>query len=331
MPPSIRRATSQDIPAMVDLLVMDAQARRSLDSTLWPLAADPAARIKSALDRGLAESNPSAQELWILAEASGQLVGITHAMIVPVPPIYGVAASPGLFLDDCFTTAQAPPDTAEALLAATEVALRAAGAGGLIASHPVAGPWRPLFERHGYEPVTLYVAKHGCSAQGLPASLRPARPEDVTSIVKLSAVHRSTLARLNPRFWPLHPDADSRFKAWMSHSLTLADRDMVVADSPDGMHGYIIAQPVSRLLIPAVHEARAIGLVDDFFDQDFANVSTLEDGGATAANLLSAAEDAFARRTFASALVICPVAWTSKRALLDRQGYRTAKLWMLKR
>ena len=103
---------------MVDLLVVDAQARRSLDPTLWPLAADPAARIKTALDRGLADSGPSAQEIWLLAEASGRLVGIAHAMIVPVPPIYGVEASPGLFLDDCFTTPEAPSDTAEVLLVA---------------------------------------------------------------------------------------------------------------------------------------------------------------------------------------------------------------------
>ncbi len=316
---------------MADLLVLDAEQRRSVDPALWPLAADAAARIESALHRGLAGPNPSAQELWLLAEISGRLVGITHAMIVPVPPIYGVAASPGLFLDDCFTRPDAPPETAEALLAATEVALRAAGAGDLIASHPAAGPWRPLYERHGYAPVTLYMAKHGFSVHELPSGLRSARPEDVPGIVKLSADHRRTLAQLNPRFWPLHPDADGRFKTWMSYSLTLADRDMIVAGGPDEMHGYVIAQPVSRLLMPAAHDIGAIGVVDDFYDQDFANVLALSNGGATAGKLISAAESAFVRRSFAAALVVCPAAWTSKAALLERQGYRTAKLWMLKR
>ena len=329
--PFIRRATSRDIPGMVDILLFDAERRRALDPALWPLTADASARIATALDRGLAGANPSARELWLLAETSGQLVGITHAMIVPAPPIYGVAVSPGLFLDDCFTTPEAPSGTAEALLAATEGALRDAGAGGLSASHPAAGPWRPLYESHGYEPVTLYMAKHGFSVHDLPSDLRRARREDVQHIINLSADHRSTLARLNPRFWPPHPEADARFKAWMSYSLTLADRDMIVADASDGMHGYIIAQPVSRLLIPAVHEIGAIGVIDDWFDRDFADVSTLVGGGATAANLLAAAESAFARRAFASALVVCPAAWTSKAALLERHGYRTAKVWMLKR
>lgn len=331
MAPLIRRATAQDIPGMAGLLVMDAERRRLLDPALWTLAANSSALIESALDRGLAGSNTSTQELWLLAETSGRLVGITHAMIVPVPPVYGVAASPGLFLDDCCTAPDAPPDTAEALLVATEVALRAAGAGDLIASYTAAGPWRPLYERHGYQPVTLYMAKHGFSAHDLSAGLRSARPEDVPGIVMLSADHRRTLAGLNPRFWPLHPDADIRFKAWMNHSLTLTDRDMIVAGGADEMHGYAIAQSVSRLLIPAGHEIGAIGVVDDFYDQDFANVAALSNGGATAAKLLSAAESAFARRVFASALVVCPAAWTSKAELLKQRGYRVAKLWMLKR
>ena len=328
MPPQIRGATAKDILGMAALLVMDAERRCLLDPALWPLAANPSDHIKSALDRGLAASNPASQELWLLAEASGRLVGLTHAMIVPVPPIYGAAASPGLFLDDCFTTPDAPPETAEALLVATEAALRSVGAGDLIASHPEAGPWRALYERHGYQPVTLYMAKHGFRAHDLPPGLRSARPGDVPGIVKLSADHRKTLAELSPRFWHIRPDADSRFRAWMSYS---ADRDMLVASGPDEMHGYVIAQPISRLLIPAAHEIGAIGVIDDFYDQDFASVSALSNGGATAVKLLSAAESAFARRAFAAALVVCPAAWASKQELLKEQGYRTAKLWMLKR
>jgi hypothetical protein len=72
-------------------------------------------------------------------------------------------------------------------------------------------------------------------------------------------------------------------------------------------------------------------VIDDFYDQDFANVAAVSNGGATAADLLSAAESAFARRGFATALAVCPAAWTAKVSLLGREGYRTAKLWMLKR
>ena len=45
----------------------------------------------------------------------------------------------------------------------------------------------------------------------------------------------------------------------------------------------------------------------------------------------SAAESAFARRDFRAALAVCPAAWTSKKAFLETQGYRAAKMWLLKR
>ena len=332
MPPSIRPATPTDLPEMVDLLIRDGERRRSLDPKLWRLAADARTRIESACGAGFDSSNSSSRELWFVAEVSGQIVGITHAMIVPVPPIYEIAGGPpGLFLDDCFTTEDAPPDTAEALLVATEAALRASGASGLIASCPASGAWRPLYEHHGYEPVTLYMAKHGFSVHAVSPGVRPARVEDVSGIVRLSADHRKTLAKLNARFWTIHTEADSRFEMWMRYSLTLTDRDMIVATAARGVRGYIIAQPVSALLISAAHDIRGIGVIDDFYDQDFANSSALSSGGATAGDLLSAAESAFARRAFKSALVVCPLAWTSKVSLLEREGYRTAKLWMLKR
>ena len=41
--------------------------------------------------------------------------------------------------------------------------------------------------------------------------------------------------------------------------------------------------------------------------------------------------DGFNVAGFTAALAVCPAAWTSKAALLERRGYSTAKLWMLKR
>jgi hypothetical protein len=331
-PLSVRQATIEDLPYVADLLFVDAEQRRSLDPTLWPIDTDTRTRIESALRRGLAGSKSATREMWLLAEAQGRIVGVTHAMIVPVPPIYRAESAPGLLLDDGFTIPKAPPGTAEALLLATEAALRAAGASALIASCPVAGAgsWRALYARFGYEPVTLYMAKHGFAA-AVPSGVRSACPADVPGIVQLSADHRTTLARLNPRFWQIHPEADTRFDAWMRYSLTLKDRDMFVAGAPGKMRGYVIAQPVSRLLIPAAHDIGATGVFDDFYDLDFANVSAVSNGGASAADLISAAESAFARRGFAAALAVCPAAWTSKVSFLKRKGYRAAKLWMLKR
>jgi len=199
-------------------------------------------------------------------------------MMVPVPPIYDAAASlPGLLLDECFTSADAPSGTAEALLVAAEAALTTAGASSLIASYPAAGPLRPLYERHGYEPVTLYLAKHGLRADALPPRVRPASAADVPGIVKLSAEHRKTLAAVNPRFWHIHPEADSRFDAWMRRSLTFGDRDMLVAGAPGEVRGYVVAQPCSPLLVPIAHDVAGIGVVDDFYDADFAPMGVNEE------------------------------------------------------
>ncbi|HLZ82792.1 MAG TPA: hypothetical protein VKQ54_04445 [Caulobacteraceae bacterium] len=331
MSASIRPAAIADLPEMAELLIAEAGRRSALDRQLWPVATDAHARLDTALRAGLEPSNGPVRELWRLAEASGRIVGVTHAMIVPVPPIYGAEAPPGLLLDDCFTTTDAPRGTAETLLAATEAALRATGAATLIASCPAAASWRGLYERHDYEAVTLYMAKHGFTDRALAPGVRPAGAEDVPAIVKLSADHRKTLSQLNPRFWSIHPQADGRFDAWMRHSLTLKDRDMFVAQAPGGIRGYVIAQGASPLLIPVPHDIAAIGVIDDFYDLDFADVRAVSNAGAGASDLLSAAERAFARRAFDAALAVCPAAWTSKVSLLEREGYRTAKLWLLKR
>jgi len=69
-------------------------------------------------------------------------------------------------------------------------------------------------------------------------------------------------------------------------------------------------------------------VVDDFYDEDLADISAVSTGASSAANLLAAAEGAFARRAIDSALVVCPAGWSSKISLLEQRGYRTAKLWM---
>jgi hypothetical protein len=327
---AIRRGTPEDVGRIAELLVLDGQRRMGLDPGVWRMARDPRARIESAV-RASVDGDGRARELWLLAEAGGRMVGVAHAMIVPVPPIYDVRTGhPGLLLDDCCTTADAPPDTAEALLEAMEAALHGLGVATLIASCAVGDPWRTLYDRRGYEAVTWYMGKQGFEGRERPSDVRSAAVADVPDIVALSADHRRTLARLNPRFWTPHPEADVRFGTWMRYSLTLRDRDMMVAGPPGGVHGYVIAQPVAPLLVPAVHAFEDIGVIDDFYDRDFADVAAISDRSAVAADLLSAAESAFARRSFTAGLVVCPAAWTSKAALLRRRGYHVVKQWMLK-
>ena len=325
-----RRATLHDIPQMAELLVREGERRHLIDPAIWPMADDARTRVERSVAGGFELAAQAPPELWMLAEARGRIVGISHSMVVPPPPIYSIPGHPGLILDDSFTVAGASEGTARELLAATEAGLKAMGATGLIGSCLEAGPWRPLFAATGYEPVTLYMAKHGFAAEPAPASTRPATAADIPAIVTLSAVHRATLQHLNPRFWTIHPEADRRFEGWMRYSLTLPDRDMIVAGPPGAVAGYAITQPITPLHIPASHNLTSIGIIDDFFATDFVDVLGLTEGGRTSAGLLVAAERDFARRGVHAALVVCPAAWTSKKALLEQQGYHSAKLWMLK-
>jgi hypothetical protein len=60
MPPSIRPATPQDVPAIVALLTHDAQERRSLDPLLWRIAADAGSKaVGAALD-----GSPRCNTVW---------------------------------------------------------------------------------------------------------------------------------------------------------------------------------------------------------------------------------------------------------------------------
>jgi hypothetical protein len=110
----------------------------------------------------------------------------------------------------------------------------------------------------------------------------------------------------------------------------MADRDMLVTGGPGGLSGHAIAQPASRLHFPPAHDIAATGVIDDWFHADFADPVALRDAGGGAAGLLRAAEAAFARRGVRAALVVCPAAWASKRAVLEGAGYRTAMVWMIR-
>lgn len=324
-----RRATPQDLPTMASLLLREVERRNVVDPSIWPIAVDAFSRIQRAVAASFEPAQGAPPEFWMVAEADGRIVGLAHAVVVPPPPIYAAPGRPGLILDDSFTLEGAPPGSAEVLLSATEVALGEAGATGLIASCLEAGPWRPMLAAAGYEPVTLYMSKHGF-ASAPSYSARPADIQDIPAIVALSADHRATLQELNQRFWTIHPEADERFDRWMRYSLTLTDRNMIVVGPADAVEGYLIAQPMPALHLPAGHDLSPVGILDDFYATDFAEVDGLTEGVQNAADLLAAAEVAFMKRDVQAALVVCPAAWRSKRTVLERQGYQTAKMWMLK-
>lgn len=326
----IRAARDADIPSMTDLLLEDAGERRAENPGLWGLAGDAGTRVGAALAAAIAGEGHGPRHAWLVAEVGGELVGMAHSLVLPVPPIYaGNWGDPGLLMPECFVTKTAPEGTMQALVEAAEADLRAVGVQLHLASG-IGVRQCAMLERAGYRPITLYLARSGLRAVPVSGAVRPAGAGDIAGIVARSAEHRRVIAALNERFWAPHQEADTRFDAWMRRSLTLEDRDMLVAGEGEALEGYAIAQPASRLHFPPAHDIAATGILDDFFHRDFADPVRLSHGGQGAAALLGAAETAFARRGIAAAVVICPAAWPSKIETLEAAGYRTAITWMIK-
>ena len=233
-------------------------------------------------------------------------------------------------MPDSFVAPDAAPGTTEALLAAIESRLRQAGARLLLTSHVVGRAWQTAFAKAGYAPLTLYLSRSGLSDTTAAPDIRPATEADIPGIVQRSAENRQVLFEIDP-FWAIHPEADARFAAWMTRSLTLTDRDLLVTGPAENLAGYIVAQPASRLHFPPAHAIGGIGTIDDCFHTDFADPAALANDGKAATALLHAAEAAFARRGTGTAFAVCPAGWHSKRALLEAAGYGIAMVWSIKR
>lgn len=328
----IRPAAVSDLHQMTDLLIQDAAQRHATNPALWPLSENEQQRVANAVRKSLdAKETSSFEEFWLLAQDSGRTVGLSHAMMLPIPPIYaGKSGLPGLILDDCFTVEEAPLEAEAALLLATEAALRRSGAALLLASCLVESPRMLLLEQHGYKPITLYMGKTGFVAEPTNDTVRLANRDDIPGIVAASARHRAALSHISACFWNIHPEADERFGNWMQHSLTLTDRDMFVDEAQGQVQGYIIAQPIAPLLVPAAHDISGIGVIDDFYHADFADIATVTHAGRGATHLLQAAENAFAARQVNATFVVCPAGWPAKISVLAQHGYQPAKVWLLK-
>ena len=331
MTQTIRPATPDDMPRLIELLMLDAQERHSEDAVLWKMADDAPTQIEKALTFALTADGQPIQQFWHVADNGGQITGVIHAMLLPVPPIYaGSFGEPGLILPDSFVAVDAPSGTLEGLLAAAENSLHEAGAKIILASFVTGEIWRTAFETSEYELLTLYLSRNDLGDKGMPAGVRQAREDDVPGIVARSAENRQVLFDIDP-FWEIHPEADPRFLAWMTRSLTLRDRDMMVLGPSEDLQGYIIAQPASRLHFPPAHDITGTGVIDDYYHSELANPAALDHGGESARALLRAAEAAFANRGIGAAFVVCPAGWASKIELLESAGYETAMVWSIKR
>ncbi|WP_375227702.1 hypothetical protein [Roseobacter sp. S98] len=327
----IRAAAPDDISGLVRLLMSDAKARQSTDPALWKISGDAPAQISEALTFALTAAEQPFRQVWLVAETAGQITGVVHSMLLPVPPIYaGSKGDPGLILPDSFVSPDAPDGTAGSLVAAAEDALRALGAQIILSSWVTGENWKEAFARRGYDPLTLYLSRTGFRAQDEATDVRDASMDDIAGIVRRSAENRRVLFDIDP-FWESHPEADARFGAWMTRSLTLEDRDMRVVGPPGEVAGYVIAQPASRLHFPPANDISGTGVIDDFYHHELADFEKSLPNAPGAAALLHAAETAFQQRGIDTAFVVCPAGWYSKIRMLETAGYETAMVWSIRR
>ena len=324
-----RPAQPADVPAIAALLLEDASVRERLNRQLWAVAPDAAARVLTSLSTIANPVAGSTKHHWVVAERDGVVAAVAHGVNMPPPPIIDLhGGTAGVLLDDSHLPAHHA--LSAELLAAVEQAMRDAGAVLFVAASPEGWRERTSFlTKSGYETTTLYMTKTGLEADRVVNVARLATPADVSGVVRLSARHRARLQEANPLFWHIHADADARFGAWMSFSLSMSDRSMFVSGVSEAIDGYIIAQPGSPLHLAPAHDATRTGLIDDFYAAAF---EPENQGGlsSVAAGLLSAAEAALHDREIDTVLAICPARMPIKEEALRSQGYVTANLWMVK-
>ena len=307
---------------MTALLLRGTAARASADPILWAMRADARVEIGKALTFALTAENQPFRQFWQVAERQGAIIGVGHAILLPVPPIYaGDFGPPGLIMADSFIPPEAPDGTARAVLEELEVALRQAGAKILLAAQVGDDAMGRAAQASGYSPLTLYLSRDDLGDVMPSAQVRRATEDDLPGIVSRSARHRDALHRIDP-FWKPHPDADARFGAWMARSLTLSDREMFVTGDPANVQGYVIAQPTTRLHFPPAHEIAGIGVIDDFHHAALEDIADLPQHPDAAVDFLRAAEASLAARGAGAAFVVCPAGWTSKGRAAAQRGLR---------
>lgn len=323
----ILAAGPNDLERVTDLLLAGAQAHSALDPVLWKLEASPREKIRNAVQASIDEG----KDRWLLAQVGDDTVGLTHAMRVPVPPIYhGKFGEPGLLMEDSFVLPEAPSSVRSDLLLAAEDDLLKTGARMIIVTSVAGGAWEEEYARSGYNPITHYFSRTGLRCGIEFPNLRRAVESDIAGIVAASAVHRRKLEHLNPTFWHIHAEADERFRGWMTYSLKLQDRDMFVSEANGQLSGYAISQPATRLHFPTPHDIASVGVIDDYFHEGIDDTDSQAPPSQECLALLEMAEVARQNRGNNAVLVVCPAAWRSKIRLLEAAGYHKAITWSFK-
>lgn len=307
----VRRAQPRDAPRLMPVLLAEARARAALEPLLWPLHAKAHERLLDVLQSDF--SRPE-RRAWFLAEQRGVVVGVAEVGRYPAPPVYAELLA-GLTGDLWHAHT---PTALTALLAACEDFGRSGQVACLNAACPAQDAHKlDLLRAHGYRPLTLWMTCKVEPSAPLPAHVRPATEADVPAMVRLNAAAQEGKRHANPRFWTPHAEAQARFAPWMRHSLTMADRDMLVSEQRGLVNGFVIVQPTN---LPPAHDPSGVATLDDLAADDWETFRAL----------LGAAHHVGARRGLSTLQAICPAAWPERVQALTEAGFRTANLWLMK-
>jgi hypothetical protein len=322
----MRLASPEDASRIAQLVLRtDDKTRRTGKRShhLPPMAEE---RLTALIRRDTA--TPNGQSHWWIAETpSGLTAATAHIAVIPPPPIYDLGGrAAGIVLGHW----SAPGITPEALISALEGHLRERRAAMLvIACRSDEDTTIAAAIAAGYQATTDFKVKTALSPEAPPQFIRMATEHDVPNLVAFNREVRDLLREANPDFWRSHPEAETRFGLWMKFSLTMRDRTIFVSHEDHSTTGFIIAQPASPIPLSIASE-ESVGVIDDFHCTTFGSSLTARADTRAGDALVAAAETDFVRRGKTAAMAVCPVAWTSKAALLERAGYRTQFTWYTK-
>lgn len=326
----IRKATTDDISAIARLLSADAHRRHQINADIWIVPNDAEDRVLQSLRMIGTQGEGGTIHHWLVAETAGVLEGVVHCANISSPPIYDLhGGTAGIILDDSHIPTRA--GLANALLAEAEKLMADCGAMIFVAATPA--EWterRNLFASQGYALTTHYMINPDLDSRTMFGSTRLASDDDVSEIARLGSAHRAMLQKGNPVFWNAHPEADSRFAAWMGISLRLPDRSVLVSQSSSRIDGFIIIQPLTPIHVAAPHDVSDMALIDDFCADVFGNGRNDPPNDSAASGLIATAKRVAVERGYHRMLAICPECIPAKYEALRAQGFRPANLWMTK-
>ncbi len=142
-------------------------------------------------------------------------------------------------------------------------------------------------------------------------TIRACHLEDIKAVVDILMNKRRLYALLEPVLWTVSPDAEQRTEAYFTRLLASPQQLFLVAEGPDKVVGFLVANPQSS---PPVYAREPMVAIEDFY---VANESDWPDVGGA---LLSEARANLRKRGIARFVLMSAFLDEAKMAFLASQG-----------